>query len=76
MRTLLKWLGFAMVVFGIVCFPFAIWFPGPWATIALLLVMGGCFALVGAMYGAPVTGSTDEPAETDRSTDRADPPIS
>jgi hypothetical protein len=53
MRTLLKWLGFAMVAFGIVCFPFAIWFPGPWGTIALLGVMGGCFALVGAMHGAP-----------------------
>lgn len=60
MRKLLKWLGFAMVAFGIVCFPFAIWFPGPWGTLALLLVMGGCFALVGAMRGTPKEYSPDE----------------
>ena len=59
MRKLLRWLGFAMVSFGIVCFPFAIWFPGPWGVISLVLVMGGCFVLVGAMRGAPEDGDSD-----------------
>jgi hypothetical protein len=49
MQATLKWTGFAMVAFGITVFPFAIWVPGPWGVIALLLVMFGCVVLLAAM---------------------------
>ena len=47
--ALLKWPGAAAVMAGVACFPMAIWFPGPWAVISLLLVMGGCVLLVAAL---------------------------
>lgn len=46
MRASLKWLGFALVAAGIAVFPFAIWFPGPWGVISLLVIMAGCVVLL------------------------------
>ena len=40
-----------MVVLGVAVFPAAVWFPGPWGVISLLLVIAGCFVLVGAGKG-------------------------
>ena len=42
-----------MVVLGVAVFPAAIWFPGPWGVISLLLVIAGCFVLVLSNRGAP-----------------------
>lgn len=46
MRQILKWPGFALVALGITVFPFAIWYPGPWGVISLVMIMVGCFMLV------------------------------
>ena len=47
-----KWLGAGMVVLGVAVFPAAVWFPGPWGVISLLLVIVGCFVLVASSRGA------------------------
>jgi len=41
-----KWIGAGMVALGVAVFPAAVWFPGPWGVISLLLVIAGCFVLV------------------------------
>ena len=64
-RNASKWLGAAMVVFGIVCFPFAIWFPGPWGVLSLVLIIVGCFLLVAAMKGAQQMADTHLPPDGD-----------
>ena len=65
MRTASKWLGFALVATGVAVFPFAIWFPGPWGTIALVLVILGCIVLVLVSRAHPGEASADE--QNDRS---------
>lgn len=57
----LKWPGAAAVMAGVACFPMAIWFPGPWAVLALLLVMGGCVLLVAALRAQRALTPEDEP---------------
>lgn len=54
MRAIAKWLGAALVTVGVIAFPAAIWYPGPWGVVSLLLVMFGCVFLVAALRGAPV----------------------
>jgi hypothetical protein len=56
MRTVFKWLGFVLVTSGIAVFPFAIWVPGPWGVLSLLLVMIGCMVLVATFTGRSVDG--------------------
>jgi hypothetical protein len=56
-----KWFGFVLVATGVAVFPFAIWFPGPWGVIALVLVMIGCFMLVAVLRARSI-----EEAEEDR----------
>ena len=60
MRQLFKWPGFALVVLGIAVFPFAIWFPGPWGVISLVMIMTGCFLLVFARPASSGLGERDE----------------
>mgnify|MGYP001576080142 CR=1 FL=1 len=68
MNALLKWTGFAGVAFGIAVFPFAIWFPGPWGTISLLLVMFGCVFLVAARVLGPAgPDEAQAPGDEDQS---------
>ena len=61
MRAAFKWLGFALVAIGVAAFPFAIWYPGPWGVISLVLVMIGCFVLVAVLRARSI-----EQAEEDR----------
>ncbi len=61
MSGALKWLGFALVAIGVAVFPFAIWFPGPWGVIALVLIMIGCVLLVLALKALRET----QPQETE-----------
>ncbi len=56
MKTL-KWPGFALVAFGVAVFPFAIWFPGPWGVISLVMIMAGCVLLVLSLKGAGLMGN-------------------
>ena len=56
MRTVFKWLGFVLVASGIAAFPFAIWLPGPWGVLSLVLVMIGCMVLVATLTGRSAHG--------------------
>lgn len=56
MRTVFKWLGVLLVAAGIAVFPLAIWIPGPWGVLSLLLVMIGCMVLVVTMRGRSADG--------------------
>lgn len=67
--ALLKWPGAAAVAAGVGCFPMLIWFSGPWAVLALLLVMGGCVLLVAALraqqaLAPPAPADSAEPGDS------------
>ena len=74
MRQILKWPGFALVAIGIIVFPLAIWFPGPWGVISLVMIMLGCFMLVFARPTSSDVGDSDEPSpsvDTEKGPDKA-----
>lgn len=68
MRHILKWPGFALVAIGITVFPFAIWYPGPWGVLSLVMIMVGCFMLV---IARPTPVELTEPEEASPSVDAA-----
>jgi len=62
MRQAFKWPGFALVALGIAVFPFAIWYPGPWGVMSLVMIMFGCVLLVLALRGSGLV-ALDEQTE-------------
>ena len=60
MRRVLKWPGFNLVALGITVFPFAIWYPGPWGVLSLVMIMVGCFMLVIARPAESGLAGSDE----------------
>ena len=75
MRQILKWSGFALVAFGIAVFPFAIWFPGPWGVISLVMVIAGCLLLVLVLPASSLFPIPDEPINEPDDVSDQDKPV-
>ena len=60
MRTVVKWIGFALVAVAVAVLPFANWISGSWGLVSLTLGVIGAFLLaIGPGGKAPEVGGDD-----------------